>query len=62
LSALPGIHVLLARCAKDVDGRDISAFTRVFDALCPAMTLRESRMKPIGLKNTAPGRLSRRAQ
>ena len=23
---------------EDVDGRDISAFTRVFDALCPAMT------------------------
>jgi hypothetical protein len=23
---------------KDVDGRDISAFTRVFNALCPAMT------------------------
>src|SRR5262249_17917150 len=24
---------------QDVDGRDISAFTRVFDALCPAMTV-----------------------
>jgi hypothetical protein len=24
-----------------VDGRDISAFTRVFNALCPAMTERE---------------------
>src|SRR6185503_14982168 len=26
-----------------VDGRDISAFTRVFDALCPAMTRRARR-------------------
>jgi hypothetical protein len=34
----PGIHVLLLRRKQDVDGRDISAFTRVFDALCPAMT------------------------
>src|SRR5262252_9185357 len=25
---------------EDVDGRDNSAFTRVFDALCPAMTSR----------------------
>jgi len=31
-----GIHVLLS-CNKDVDGRDISAITRVFNALCPAM-------------------------
>jgi len=28
---------------QDVDGRDISAFTRVFDALCPAMTQRMCR-------------------
>jgi hypothetical protein len=27
---------------RDVDGRDISAFTRVFDALCAGMTCRES--------------------
>jgi hypothetical protein len=34
-----GIHVLLNRTADQVvDGRDVSAFTRVFDALCPAMT------------------------
>src|SRR5262245_38401251 len=26
-----------ARNVEDVDGRQISAFTRVFDALCPAM-------------------------
>ena len=32
-----GIRVVLFR-KKDVDGRDISAFTRVFNALCPAMT------------------------
>jgi hypothetical protein len=32
-----GIHDFLP-CKKDVDGRDTSAFTRVFDALCPAMT------------------------
>jgi len=35
---LPGIHVFLACGAKDVDGRDIRAFTPVFDVLCPAMT------------------------
>jgi len=40
---VPGIHVLLRRLRKkDVDGRDISAFTRVFDALCPAMTTERS--------------------
>jgi hypothetical protein len=27
---------------QDVDARDISAFTRVFDALCAGMTSRES--------------------
>jgi len=38
---VPGIHVFLFHdCSKhDVDGRDTSAFTRVFDALCPAMTM-----------------------
>jgi hypothetical protein len=41
---VPGIHVFLFHdCSKqDVDGRDTSAFTRVFDALCPAMTPRVS--------------------
>ena len=34
---VPGIHVFLV-AQLDVDGRDISALTRVFDALCPAMT------------------------
>jgi hypothetical protein len=33
---VPGIHVL--RCKQGVDGRDIRAFTLVFDGLCPAMT------------------------
>jgi hypothetical protein len=34
-----GIHVFCSLAGKkDVDGRDTSAFTRVFDALCPAMT------------------------
>jgi hypothetical protein len=32
-----GIHVLVG--VEGVDGRDTSAFTRVFDALCPAMTM-----------------------
>jgi hypothetical protein len=36
---VPGIHVLLSSMlAKDVDGRDIRAFTPVFAGLCPAMT------------------------
>jgi hypothetical protein len=35
---VPGIHVFLQPSKQVVDGRDISAFTRVFDALCPAMT------------------------
>src|SRR5499433_420491 len=33
---VPGIHVFRP-ASQDVDGRDISAFTRVFDAPCPAM-------------------------
>jgi len=33
-----GIHVF-GPAKQDVDGRDIRAFTRVFDALCPAMTI-----------------------
>src|SRR5262249_35940906 len=32
-----------ASVIKGVDGRDISAFTRVFNALCPAMTRRVCR-------------------
>jgi hypothetical protein len=36
---VPGIHVLqVLPQGKDVDGRDIRAFTPVFDGLCPAMT------------------------
>src|SRR5215467_16364367 len=31
-------HPRLSNASKVVDGRDISAFTRVFNALCPAMT------------------------
>ena len=31
-------HPRLCRSEKDVDGRDIRAFTPVFDGLCPAMT------------------------
>ena len=26
---VPGIHVLMHNCGHDVDGRDVSAFTRV---------------------------------
>jgi len=38
-SLVAGIHVFLSRFDKqDVEGRDTSAFTRVFDALRPAMT------------------------
>jgi hypothetical protein len=32
-----GIHALPS-AQKDVDGRDISAFMHIFDALCSAMT------------------------
>src|SRR5262245_47493556 len=40
---VPGIHVFLCCVEKeDVDGRDISAFTRVFDALCAGMTEQEA--------------------
>jgi hypothetical protein len=35
----PGIHVFLALSKSWMAG-DISVFTRVFNALCPAMTLR----------------------
>jgi hypothetical protein len=34
---VPGIHGL-NDIAKNVDGRDVRAFTPVFDGLCPAMT------------------------
>jgi hypothetical protein len=33
---VPGIHAFFF--VQDVDGRDIRAFTPVFDGLCPAMT------------------------
>ena len=38
---VPAIHVLLVtiREKEDVDARHISAFTRVFDALWPGMTV-----------------------
>ena len=45
LGLVPGIHVF-AR-SQGVDGRDIRAFTSVFDGLCPAMTL-EMRFHVIG--------------
>ena len=36
---VPAIYVSLAiKGKKGVDARDISAFTRVFDALCAGMT------------------------
>jgi len=36
---VPAIHVFFLRFQEkeDVDARDISAFTRVFDALCAGM-------------------------
>jgi hypothetical protein len=34
----PGIHVFPYFVKQGVDGRDIRAFTPVFDGLCPAMT------------------------
>jgi hypothetical protein len=37
---VPGIHVF-AFHQQDVDGRDISAFARVYNALCPAMTVHQ---------------------
>jgi hypothetical protein len=33
---IPAIHALLQRHHQNVDGRDIKAFTPVFDGLCPA--------------------------
>jgi hypothetical protein len=35
---VPGNHAFLAERKQDVDGRDIRAYTPVFDGLCPAMT------------------------
>ncbi len=40
---MPGIHVFKQCSKKDVDGRDVRAFTPVFDGLCPAMTTEKSR-------------------
>ena len=36
---VPAIHVFAATAKKDVDARDVSAFTRVLDALCAGMTV-----------------------
>jgi hypothetical protein len=37
---VPAIHVFLVlRGYEDVDARDASAFTRVFDVLCAGMTI-----------------------
>jgi len=36
---VPAIHDFDAERLQDVDARDISAFTRVFDALCAGMTM-----------------------
>jgi hypothetical protein len=36
---VPAIHVFLQPTKEDVDARDESAFTRVFDALCAGMTV-----------------------
>ena len=38
LMSRPSTSCLLQQNKKDVDARDISAFTRVFDALCAGMT------------------------
>jgi hypothetical protein len=35
---VPAIHVFLDNVKQDVDACNISAFTRVFDALCAGMT------------------------
>ena len=35
---VPAIHVLAVSEEQDVGARDISAFTRVFNALCAGMT------------------------
>jgi hypothetical protein len=35
---VPAIHVFLRVEKQDVDARDVSAFTRVFEALCAGMT------------------------
>jgi hypothetical protein len=35
---VPAIHAFDLPHKKDVDARDTSAFTRVFDALCAGMT------------------------
>ena len=37
-----GIQPYYVRILKDGDGRDIRAFTPVFDGLCPAMASREN--------------------
>jgi hypothetical protein len=42
----PGIHRKKLFIAKRMDCRVISAFTRVFNALCPAMTAEETELSP----------------
>jgi len=42
---VPAIHVFGEAGKEDVDARDTSAFTRVFDALCAGMTRRVRRFQ-----------------
>ena len=43
----PGIHVFLSSSTKDVDGRDISAFTRVFRRAKPGHDVRADASGPV---------------
>jgi len=42
---VPAIHVFEWFWTQDVDARDTSAFTPVFDGLCAGMTWRECRLR-----------------
>jgi hypothetical protein len=44
---VPAINVFGSGYRVDVDARDISAFTRVFDALCAGMTRRVRRVRDV---------------
>jgi hypothetical protein len=51
---VPAIHVFLKVEKQDVDARDVSAFTRVFDALCAGMTSETIYALAFGVRPAAP--------
>jgi hypothetical protein len=48
---VPAIYVFAVLIKQGADARDISAFTRVFDALCAGMTSKSSSVKNVSSRS-----------